>query len=384
MSSMLGVLKYISNRDKTFYNGVRLTTGVNCNYSTGFAEMKLTKQQFKKDNGRQFYQFIQSFSPNESISPMSVHELGIELSQKLFPNFEVMVATHCNKDHLHNHIVVNSVSFKDGKKLHQNHDTLVLQRKINDEICLSHSLSVLPKYEKQNRTMAMKSREYHSAVKGNSWKLQLMQDIDDCMKFAKTKERFIELMESENYQVTWKENLKYITYTLPDGKKCRDNKLHEDKYLKERMEQEFEFRKEIYTRRTETDEQEVVFVERRNDKEPFQQSGSNMERITTDSFNNKKYTSESLQFTNRTKLSENSEYRKEIRKDRTDLITGWEEERKILYSFEIQDGVQKNIDSSYFNDSFFSINKMDNTEYEELDRINNADEHKMSDFTMSL
>ncbi len=195
---MLGVLRYISNKDKTTYNDMKLTTGINCNYNTGFAEMKLTKEQFKKENGRQFYQFVQSFSDKDNVSPTDVHQMGIELAEKLFQNYEVMVETHCNTNHLHNHIVVNSVSFTDSKKLHQNHDTLVEQRKTNDEICVAHGLDVLPEYEKQRRGQALKQREFRAAKFGNSWKFQLMSTIDDCMKYAKTKERFIELMESES------------------------------------------------------------------------------------------------------------------------------------------------------------------------------------------
>ena len=91
----------------------------------------------------------------------------------------------------------------------------------------------------------MSAREYRSADKGQSWKLQLAIAIDEAMKLTETKEHFITLMENEGYEVKWTSERKYITYTTPNGLKCRDNKLHEEKYLKENMENEFRIRKEI-------------------------------------------------------------------------------------------------------------------------------------------
>ena len=88
----------------------------------------------------------------------------------------------------------------------------------------------------------MSSREYRSAAKGESWKFRLMNTIDQCMRYAATKEEFISLMESEGYQVRWTDSRKNITYTTPKGMKCRDDRLHEEKYTKEVMEHEFRIR----------------------------------------------------------------------------------------------------------------------------------------------
>lgn len=84
----------------------------------------------------------------------------------------------------------------------------------------------------------MSTAEYHVAEKGQSWKLDLAMAIDEAMRYAVSKEHFIELMEMEGYEVKWKDTHKHITYTCPNGKPCRDNKLHEEKYLKENMEDE--------------------------------------------------------------------------------------------------------------------------------------------------
>ena len=109
-------------------------------------------------------------------------------------------------------------------------------------------LSVLPRQE--TKMQGLGAREYRSATKGESWKFRLMNTIDECMKYAADRDAFISLMESEGYQVRWEIGRKYITYTTPDGMRCRDNKLHEEKYCKEVMEHEFRIRAEIVSART--------------------------------------------------------------------------------------------------------------------------------------
>ena len=94
----------------------------------------------------------------------------------------------------------------------------------------------------------MSAREYRSADKGQSWKLDLAMAIDEAMCYAVSREHFIQLMELEGYQVNWSDTRKYITYACPNGMKCRDNKLHEEKYLKEAMTDEFRIREKITDR----------------------------------------------------------------------------------------------------------------------------------------
>ena len=95
----------------------------------------------------------------------------------------------------------------------------------------------------------MSGAEYHTALKGQSWKLRLMNTIDECMKYATDQDAFVSLMASEGYQVRWESGRKYITYTTPEGMRCRDNKLHEEKYCKEAMEHEFRIRAELVKRK---------------------------------------------------------------------------------------------------------------------------------------
>ena len=116
-------------------------------------------------------------------------------------------------------------------------------RVCNDQICEELGL---PKFQKdeQRQSRGMSNAEYYTAVKGESWKFELMRVIDECMRCAGSREEFLILLRSEGYDATWTDSRKNITYTTPDGRKCRDSKLHIEKYLKENMEEEFGYRTE--------------------------------------------------------------------------------------------------------------------------------------------
>ncbi|WP_417044349.1 relaxase/mobilization nuclease domain-containing protein [Dysosmobacter sp.] len=227
---------------KTTWEDHRLVSGWNCTAKSVCSEMQLTKERFHKTDGRQYYHFMQSFEKQDDLSPQEVHAMGLELAQREFPNFEVLVATHVDTGHLHNHLVVNNVSFQDGKKIHQSAADLQAHRIANHEICAAHHLEILPPPQKQVKQKRMSAREYRSAAKGESWKFRLINAIDQCMRCAASKEEFISLMESEGYQVRWTDSRKNIPYTTPTGMKGRDDRLHDRRYTKEVMEYEFRIR----------------------------------------------------------------------------------------------------------------------------------------------
>ena len=266
--ALAGVLRYTQQEEKTLWEGHRLVSGWNCTAQSALSEMQLTKERYRKIDGRQYYHFVQSFSEQDNLTPQEVHAIGLELAKREFPDFEVLVATHIDTDHLHNHLVVNSVSFQDGHKLHQSAADLQAHRQANDKICIAHGLEILPPPQKQVEQKRMNTREYRSAAKGENWKFRLINTVDQCMRYASTREDFISLMESEGYQVRWTDSRKNITYTTPQGMKCRDDRLHESKYTKEVMEREFRVRAEIIYRGTET-------------AEPAQQSSSPADGIAT-------------------------------------------------------------------------------------------------------
>ena len=120
-------------------------------------------------------------------------------------------------------------------KLQFNEKNLEQLRTLSDEICAAHGLDVLPPYQKPKQK-PMGAGEYRAAVRGGSYKFKLMNAIDQAMAQSHTREEFITRMEQMGYQVKWNSHYKYITYTTTDGQRCRDNKLHETKYLKAEME----------------------------------------------------------------------------------------------------------------------------------------------------
>lgn len=138
--AMLGVLSYVVQAKKTMLDGTCLVTGSNCVPQSSYLEMMTTKQRFGKTDGRQFYHFVQSFSEDNDLTPQEVNAIGLELAQRAFPGYEVVIATHVDTNHPHNHLVVNSVNCENGRKLHQNRDTLLAHRKLNNEICMAHGL----------------------------------------------------------------------------------------------------------------------------------------------------------------------------------------------------------------------------------------------------
>ena len=194
-----------------------------------------------------FYHLVQSYQKGEYIYPCEAQEGGGDLGG-YFEGCEVLVCTHVDREHIHSHCVINSVNFETGKKLHMAKEQLQELMRRNDMICQEMGLPVFEPTAQQARGMS--GAEYHTALKGQSWKLRLMNTIDECMKYAADKDAFVSLMESEGYAVRWEGTRKYITYTTPDGMRCRDSKLHEEKYCKEAMEHEFRIRAEIVSART--------------------------------------------------------------------------------------------------------------------------------------
>ena len=236
--AMRAVINYCQQEYKTFDSKSkrRLVSGVNCDGENAFREFMATKKIYDKANGIFFYHYAQSFSPTEKITPEQAHEIALEFAEKAWPGHEVLVATHCDKEHIHSHFTINSVSFESGMKLRQSPSTLKKLRKLSDEICIAHGLSVLQPYEGGGRSMS--SREYRARLRGNSWKQKLANDIDKAMEYSGSKDEFIRSMSILGYHMTWTDERKYLTFHCPNGKSCRDIRLHDEKYLKDNIEHE--------------------------------------------------------------------------------------------------------------------------------------------------
>ena len=239
-----GVAAYVSQKSKTMQeDGRQLVSGQNCAPRLAAQEFLTTRAAHRKESPIWFYHYVQSFAPDEPVTGELAHEIAKEFAARAWPESEVLIATHIDREHIHSHFIVNSVCFDSGRMLRQGPGTLARLRSISDELCAAHGLSVLPKQEV--KTQRLGAREYRSAAKGESWKFRLMNTIDECMRYARTRDAFIALMKSEGYQVRWEASRKSITYTTPGGMRCRDDRLHDEKYLKEAMEREFRIRAEI-------------------------------------------------------------------------------------------------------------------------------------------
>ena len=245
-AAMRGVMLYVMQEKKTAWEDGPLASGINCQPQSVYDDFLNTKLLYHKDGGVMFYHMVQSFPKGAAVDPRQAHEAARRLAE-YFDGCEVLVCTHVDREHIHSHCVINSVNFDTGKKLHMAKEQLQELMRRNDMICQEMGLPVFETPIQKARGMS--GAEYHTALKGQSWKLRLMNTIDACMKYAADKDAFVSLVTSEGYAVRWESSRKYITYTTPDGLKCRDNKLHEEKYCKEAMEHEFRIRAELVKRK---------------------------------------------------------------------------------------------------------------------------------------
>ena len=235
-------MRYVSQLSKTLWDGQQLVSGIGCQPETAFDEFLSTKLLHHKDGGVMFYHMVQSFPKGADVDPRTTHEAARRLAG-YFKGCEILVCTHTDREHIHSHCIINSVNFETGKKLHMADEQIQALRARNDMICEELGL---PKFQKdeQRQSGGMSNAEYYPAAKGESWKLELMRVIDECMRYAGTREEFLALLRAEGYGATWTDSRKNITYTTPDGRKCRDSKLHMTKYREENMEAEFGYRTE--------------------------------------------------------------------------------------------------------------------------------------------
>ena len=245
-AAMRGVMLYVMQEKKTAWEGGPLVSGINCQPKSVYDDFLNIKLLYHKDGGVMFYHMVQSFPKGAAADPRQAHEAARRLAE-YFGGCEVLVCTHVDREHIHSHCVINSVNFETGKKLHMAKEQLQELMRRNDMICQEMGLPVFEPTTQQARGMS--GAEYHTALKGQSWKLRLMNTIDECMKYAADKDAFVSLMASEGYAVRWESGRKYITYTTPDGMRCRDSKLHEEKYCKEAMEHEFRIRAKLVQRK---------------------------------------------------------------------------------------------------------------------------------------
>ena len=192
------VINYAMNGEKT-ENGI-LVSAINCLPQTAYSQMMLTKKAFHKEDGRLGYHIIQSFNGNE-ISPEKCNKIGIELAEELWGDkYQVIVCTHTNKQNVHNHIVLNSVSFTDGSKYHNSNVEIALLRETNDDICRKYGLSIIKSTKATTVSDISKSRIAN--YNRNSGKMELIKaDIDEAIKDAQKYQEFVDILNYKGYYI---------------------------------------------------------------------------------------------------------------------------------------------------------------------------------------
>lgn len=207
------VLDYAENADKT--DRFCYVTGINCIPETAAQQMPMTKLRFGKTSGNVAFHAYQSFRPGE-VTADQCHQIGVKLARKLWGDrFEVVVATHLNTGCLHNHFVLNSVSFIDGKRYNDCKATYREFRRLSDEICREHGLSVI-----ENPQKSKTSRSLYLAEKaGLPTRYNLMrQDIDSALSRSFTERFFYQELQRMGYLVRYDSKRRYNTLQIPGTK----------------------------------------------------------------------------------------------------------------------------------------------------------------------
>ena len=230
--SNLGCLIYITNPNKT--DGGLLVSGINCSPDANLAhnEMLMMNRLYNNKGRRTGYHIYQSFNYTDKLSYEEAHEIGIETVKRLYPNFQAVVATHIDKAHIHNHIVLNSVNIKTGKKLTDSlwHEEGISNlRKVSDEISKEYGLTVLNDAPPINK-YSNKNFLYNFANK--SWRVQIKEDIERLIENAEDFEELLELLENEGYLINRGKYISVKTFgmkrfvrlkTIDDGKYSEKN-----------------------------------------------------------------------------------------------------------------------------------------------------------------
>ena len=185
---MNNIFPYVMNREKTDEN---LISGVGCSPDTVLSEFTFVKKQFKKEDGRTYVHIVQAFSPDDDVTPEMAHEIGLRFAE-YFGGFQAMVVTHRNTDHIHNHIILNSVNMETGKKFHQTAAELIKVKEFSNTLCREYGLS---------ETEAKSS--FKSMPK---WKELLRRKAYNVANNTCCKEDFIYEMELHGYKVDWKDD----------------------------------------------------------------------------------------------------------------------------------------------------------------------------------
>ena len=223
--SISAIIKYVTQEEKT---NDKLLSGVLCSVESATEDMVSTKHFYGKTSGRQYKHIVWSLSPEEEISPEEAHDVSLELVEKseLFKGFEVLIATHVDREHIHSHIIVNSVSLSDGHKYRHSKKQLNELKKLSDDICLEHGLKVITTTDHEVETTLDKPTSYDQytyavlseAGKGHvdSWVFYIADHIQKAKESASSFDEFEEILLQEGIKVECRDDRKNIVFSIED------------------------------------------------------------------------------------------------------------------------------------------------------------------------
>ena len=253
--AMRNCIEYVLRQDKTSEQ-LTYVTGPYChdeiNYDLVYRAFLEEKKVWDKDSGRMYAHNIISWHKDEQITPEQALEFGKEFAENWFSGFQTLVAVHKDKDHIHCHLVTNSVSYEDGRKLHNTKKDLERMKQLTNQMCRERGLTVAEKGKHFDESQIEKGEVIAwSKDKYNLFRQQVKDSfVADCamavlkaLENCISKEKFIEKMKQFGWNVNWTEKRKHITFQNQDGKKVRDSNLSKTFHLdisKEDLENEFD------------------------------------------------------------------------------------------------------------------------------------------------
>ena len=253
--AMRNCIEYVLRQDKTS-ELLTYVTGPYChdeiNYDLVYRTFLEEKKMWDKDSGRMYAHNIISWHKDEQITPEQALEFGKEFAENWFSGFQTLVAVHKDKDHIHCHLVTNSVSYEDGRKLHNTKKDLERMKQLTNQMCRERGLTVAEKGKHFDGSQIEKGEVIAwSKDKYNLFRQQVKDSfVADCamavlkaLENCISKEKFIEKMKQFGWNVNWTEKRKHITFQNQDGKKVRDSNLSKTFHLdisKEDLENEFD------------------------------------------------------------------------------------------------------------------------------------------------
>ena len=253
--AMRNCIEYVLRQDKTS-ELLTYVTGPYChdeiNYDLVYRTFLEEKKMWDKDSGRMYAHNIISWHKDEQITPEQALEFGKEFAENWFSGFQTLMAVHKDKDHIHCHLVTNSVSYEDGRKLHNTKKDLERMKQLTNQMCRKRGLTVAEKGKHFDGSQIEKGEVIAwSKDKYNLFRQQVKDSfVADCamavlkaLENCISKEKFIEKMKQFGWNVNWTEKRKHITFQNQDGKKVRDSNLSKTFHLdisKEDLENEFD------------------------------------------------------------------------------------------------------------------------------------------------